>query len=1298
MTVDLNAFHSRIPSTMLTHRYRLKQQLRSLKQAEKEGKPFSKNLKRFTDLLEQSESVFKARQQSAPKIAFTEDLPILERREEIAATIRDHQVVVVCGETGSGKSTQLPKIVLDLGRGIAGTIGHTQPRRIAARSIASRVAEELQCNVGDHVGFKIRFADSTSTKTHIKLMTDGILLAETQTDRFLDQYDTIIIDEAHERSLNIDLLIGYIKRILKKRANLKLIITSATIDADRFRDHFVTPTQDVPIINVSGRTFPVEVRYRPLISDDVEKADIDWQQGVADALDEVRREGPGDALVFLPTERDIRELAKVLRGRTSGAEILPLYGRLSMSDQNRVFRNSKTQRIVLATNVAESSLTVPGIRYVIDTGTARISRYSVRSRMQRLPIEAVSRASADQRKGRCGRVGPGICIRLYDEADFLAREEFTPPEIQRTSLAAVVLQTMSLRLGPIEEFPFLDPPKPTAVRDGYKTLFEVGAIDENNKLTPIGRQLSRIPADPRIGRMILAGADEGCLKEVLIIASALEIQDPRERPAEKRQQADTAHEQFQHGDSDFLSLLKLWDFFHGLKAELSQNRLRKMCKQNFISYNRMREWSELERQLRDILSRGSAELKAAAKALRNSERKDDYAAIHRALLTGLLSNVAYLSSEHEYSGAGGHKLFLWPGSGLFAKKPKWFMAAELVETTRRYARMAARIQPEWIEAVGEHLVKRNYSEPHWHSKSASVMAWEKVSLFGMPVVARRRKRYGQIDPVKSREMFIEHALVQADYESPGPFFKHNQQLQADAVEQQARLRQHDLVLGEEARYEFFDQRIPADISDGPRFEKWRKKAVKKTPRLLFMTMQQFIADDTPVTQDAAYPSQVDVGGFSLNLNYALQPGTQSDGITITVPQEALNQLDSSRLGWLVPGLMEEKITALIRTLPRNVRRALVPAPDTAREVVGKLQYGRGVMEDEVAVLLGRIAGQPIGSGDFDLTKLPDHLRMNVRVINGRGDEVAVDRDLTSIRKQHATSAAGEFAKVDDSEWKRDGLKDWEFDTLPQEIAVDQSGLTLKGYPGLVGRGESVSLRLFDNAAQATASTRTGLRRLAIIAERKRILSQVDNLPQIQQATLYAAAIPNLNLRESLTTLIANNAFLATNTIPRSRSEYDTWLKQGRQRLGIAAQDIAQLIGPLFSGQHKIRQELDRARAPQWRTSVADMTNQLNHLMAQDFLTTTPWTWLSQYPRYFRAIEERLKKLASGNLNRDQSHTEELQAWWQRYEESRARSYTTVVQQLRWMIEEYRVSLFAQQLGTAMKISSRRLEDQWRKTQ
>ena len=922
---DFGKIEAEIAEAMLADQYRLRRSLRTVRDRHRQSKPIDREFNKLVGQLGRSVERRKKRAAAVPKIEFGDDLPVLLKREEIATTIRDHQVVVVSGETGSGKSTQLPKICLDLGRGVGGMIGHTQPRRIAARSIAARVAEEIGSPLGRDVGYKVRFSDETGPNTFIKLMTDGILLAETQGDGFLNEYDTIILDEAHERSLNVDFLIGYLKRLLPKRRDLKVIITSATIDSVRFSRHFRTPAGPAPVIEVSGRNYPVELRYRPLVGEDDEDTEPDLERSVLDAVDELGSEtSTGDVLVFMPTERHIHDMAKALRGRlVSGrwagrrAEVLPLYARLPTKEQQRVFNPGGARRIIIATNVAESSLTVPGIRYVIDSGTARISRYSPRSKTQRLPIEAVSQASADQRAGRCGRIGPGVCIRLYDEADYDARDRFTAPEILRSNLASVILQTKALKLGDIEKFPFLDPPKPNALKDGRQTLTELGALDEKGELTELGRKLARMPVDPRIGRMILAAAEEGCLAEVLVIAAVLEIRDPRDRPVDKQQAADEAHTKFAEGDSDFFVYLKIWDFYHELKSKLSRNQLHKACRQNFLSHNRMREWLDVHRQLMQL---------AQEAGLKRNKRQDDYNAVHRAILTGLLANLGNRGGEgYEYNVAGGSKAHLWPGSVLFDKKPGWVVAAESVETTRRYLRTCARIDPRWIEPLAMHLVKRSHSEPHWQRKSGSVAAFEKVSLFGLTVVAKRRVAYGPVNPKHARELFIQHGLVEGDMECPLKFFRRNRGLLKRMERLQAKLRRHDLLLGEWAQYEFYDSRIPDDVYDLPGLKKWVKKAERTKPGVLDMTEADLVREE-PDDNVQQFPDAIELGQAAFPLEYRFEPGSDRDGITLRLSTEAVGAVEQPHLDWLVPGLVEAKVLALIKSLPKPIRRRLVPGP------------------------------------------------------------------------------------------------------------------------------------------------------------------------------------------------------------------------------------------------------------------------------------------------------------------------------------------------------------------------------------
>jgi ATP-dependent helicase HrpA len=1306
---DLNAALKELPGliaqAMVVDQFRFSQRLRSIRQAKKNKKPFDKNLQRLQEELKKSLARREERLKLRPEIKFDGSLPIHDELDHIKQTIADNQVVIICGETGSGKSTQLPKLLLSMGRGINGIIGHTQPRRIAARSVAARISEELGREQGTACGFKIRFTDTTNPNTYIKLMTDGILLAETQNDRFLNQYDTIIVDEAHERSLNIDFLLGYLKRLLAQRPDLRVIITSATIDAERFSEHFASSTGPAPILNVSGRTYPVEIRYRPFDAETDDKgqgkgknSNRDEQSQLADAVNELAAIDDGDILIFVATEWDIRETAKLLRGRSiigddggRQTEIVPLYGRLSTAEQNKVFRPSTYRRIVIATNVAESSITVPGIRYVVDTGLARISRYSSRSQVQRLPIEAVSQASANQRAGRCGRVAPGICIRLYSEADFNSRDEFTSPEIQRTNLASVILQTLNMKLGAIEDFPFIDPPKPAAIRDGYSTLFELGAIDEQNRLTDIGRQISRLPVDPRIARMILAAHDENCLHEILVIASALELQDPRERPIDKQQAADEAQEQFRDPDSDFLSFLKLWDFYHKLKEDLSQSRLRRACVQNYLSYNRLREWADIFRQLRQLVEETG---------LKPHPRKDDSAAIHRALLPGLLSNIAMRSDTHEYTGSGGQKYFLWPGSGIFEKKPKWVISAELIETSKRYARTVAKISPNWIEPAAPHLVKKTWSDPRWNGDAASAMATEKVTLFGLTIVPGRSVHYGKIDPEQSRTLMLQYGLVEGDITLNVDFLAHNQKFMSDLEQQQAKSRRYDLIPSQEQLFAFYDARIPEDVYDGVSLKKWWKVAKRKTPTLLNMRLEDFFDAQAEEVDETEFPNALKMGKMQFPLEYHLEPGSAEDGVTISIPQESLNQLSPQRLGWLVPGLLEEKVAAMIKALPKSVRRMLVPAPETAKQVVKQLEFGKGSFEEKVATLLSQISGERITKEMFETERLPQHLQMNIRVLDQGGDAIAVNRNLTQLRQEYGSKAASSFSALSDDHWSQSGLTDWTFGDFPAEVQIDHDNLSLTGFPSLVDEGKSVMLCLRDAPERAAYETRFGLRRLFVLAEHRRLKSQVENIPGLERISLYAAGIGGINLREQVVELLAERVLCGQKEgQPRTEAEYRQLIKEWRNQIPVAAQDLASLLPTLFEQYHKIKITLDKTKVLAWNEPLADMRAQLNALINARFLVNTPYPWLQQIPRYLQGIEMRLSKLGGSGLQRDIANIRSISRYIEIYAQ-RARQHherEIIDPQLikfRWLLEEFRVSLFAQKLGTALKVSPKILDQQW----
>ena len=1299
-TPDWRAAERDLREAYGAHRFALRRQLQQVQQAAQAGKPFDRNWQRLQAEFEASRGLRQQRRQSVPAIEYESVLPVVERKDEIAAAIREHQVVVVCGETGSGKSTQLPKICLELGRGVDGLIGHTQPRRIAARSVAARIAQELKVSLGQQVGYKIRFNDVAQPTTLIKLMTDGILLAESQTDRFLNQYDTIIIDEAHERSLNIDFLIGYLKQLLPKRRDLKVIITSATIDAERFAEHFGSTQGPAPIITVSGRTYPVDVWYRPLITDDPEE-EPDYQQGVVRAVEELCRETTGDILIFQPTEHEIHECVKLLKGRdlpgdsqSQQTELLPLYARLATLEQNRVFQPHPHRRIVIATNVAESSLTVPGIHSVIDTGTVRMSRYSPRSKLQRLPIEPISQASADQRKGRCGRIGPGICIRLYSQQDYETRDRYTAPEIQRTDLSSAILRIKALGFGEIEQFPFLDPPKTEAIRDGYKTLVELGALTEDNHFTEIGKRLHQLPVDPRMARIILAGDAENCLHEILIIAAGLEIQDPRERPVDKQQAADQLHARFVVEDSDFLGYLKLWDFYHQLREQLSRNRLRTACRENFLSYNRLREWLDLHRQLLDTVQRAGLKLQT---------RRNDEGAIHRALLTGLLSNIAQKGETAEYTVGGGGKLLLWPGSAAAKKKPKWIVCAEQIETSRRFLRTVTRIDPAWIEPLAGHLLKRTYSEPHWDREAETVMAFERVSLFGLIIVPRRRVRYGPPEPALAREIFIRDALATGEFDSKAPFWQHNQAFLAEWAELQTKTRRRDLVLGEEALINFYDQKLPPDVWDNRSLDRWRRQAEHKDPQYLFLQPSDLLLPEAGSIDTADYPDELATANLKLPLEYHFDPSSAVDGVTLVVPQVGLNQLDARRLGWLIPGLLEEKIHALLKGLPKDVRRLIVPLPDTAREVYRRLAYGEGDLHAQVATILREITREAIDPQWLAQAELPSHLRLHVKVIDQQGEMLATGQDLEQLRQNLGKTAAREFSSGADPRWKQTGLTKWTCGDLPEQVTVEQGGVPWVGYPALHDDGSSVSLMLCDTPERALLEMHGGLLRLCVLNAGREARQQINWLPGLEQMLLQAVTLPGMtDFKGQLFELMLERACLTQQPWPRTAEQFDQFLKQGRLRVGAAVQELLLTIPALLKEFHAARRAIEELRAPAFAAVRNDLIRQVTELVAPGFLSQTPWVWLQQYPRYFQSIQARIRKLPAGGMAREQKALLEIlprwQAWWQRREAHRERGW--VDPQLiayRWWLEEFRVSLFSQELRTAVPVSVKRLDELWAKT-
>ena len=1258
-----------------------------------------------------------------PRPTYPDELPVVARRAEIARAIEANQVVIVCGETGSGKTTQLPKICLDIKRGVHGLIGHTQPRRIAARTVASRIAQELQSPLGHAVGYKIRFSDRVSADTYVKLMTDGILLAETQGDRLLRAYDTLIIDEAHERSLNIDFLLGYLKQILPQRPDLKIIVTSATIDAGRFARHFAQGDQAAPVIEVSGRMYPVEMRYRPLKSKDEDQEEQDMEEAIVDAVDDLARSGPGDVLVFLPGEREIRETAELLRKHhPKGAEILPLYARLSFEEQDRVFKPHGARRIVLATNVAETSLTVPGIRYVIDTGLARVNRYSYRNKVEQLQVEKISRASANQRAGRCGRVAAGICVRLYAEDDYAARAEFTDPEVLRTSLAAVILRMKSLRIGEVERFPFLEAPGPRMIADGYQLLAELGAVDEDNALTETGWQLAKFPIDPRVARMILAAKQQNCLAEILIIASALSVQDPRERPFERADAADKAHERFADERSDFLAYLKLWEFFgEAVKHKKSNRRLIDELHASFLSHRRLREWRDIHGQLHALVGELKMNLNGTPAT---------YEQIHRALLAGLLGNIGFKHEEgDEYLGARGIKFAIFPGSVLRKAKPKWVVAAEVTETTRLYARCVARIEPEWLEAMSGHLIKRHYFDPHWEKERAMVTAFERVTLYGLTIVAKRRVHYGPLNPPEARGIFIRQGLAAGNYETRAPFFAHNQRLVKEVQELEHKARRRDVLVDEETICGFYDALVPPDVYNGAAFEKWREDAERADPKLLFMTREYLMRQNAAGVTAEQFPEQLTVDGIPLKLRYRFEPAHPLDGVTVTLPLALLNQLDGAYFEWLVPGLIREKVAAYFKALPKAVRKQLLPLQDQVTRFLeeqdegGRIQdsgsrieptgssfplrggtAGMGVSEGGSASLLEALAryvkmrsGEIISADIWDDADIPLHLRMNYRVIDDAGRELATGRDLAVLKGQLGQAAQLTFARADPG-IERAGLTAWDCGDVPAQISFERAGRKLTGYPALADEGESAAIRLFDTRDAADSAMRAGVCRLLRL-ELKEQMKQLDKtLPGLTQAVMQLRGIANADdLKADLVTAICDRAFIGDDELPRSESAYAAQKQRARTRLP-AVRDAACRMFAAIAGEHH-RAGLRLGSVPPALNRVAaDIRSQLQRLVYKGYFSATPWEQLQHLPRYLQAMSIRLDKVP-GNPERDGKHAASVAELWKLYQERsdklrKAGTVEPALEDFRWQIEELRVSLFAQELRTPSPVSVKRLQKSW----
>lgn len=1228
-----------------------------------------------------------------PAIHYPEALPIAAKREEIARAIESHQVVVVAGETGSGKTTQLPKICLDLKRGTRGFIGCTQPRRIAARTVAGRIAQELNSPLGDLVGYKVRFTDKGSADNLIKVMTDGILLAETQTDRLLRRYDTLIIDEAHERSLNIDFLLGYLKQLLPKRPDLKLIITSATINTELFSKHF----SGAPVIEVSGRLFPVEMRYRPVRADDEDEQERDLEQAIVDAVDELARlSREGDILIFLPGEREIRDIAEMLRKHhPPGVEILPLYARQSAQEQERVFHSASARRIILATNVAETSLTVPGIRYVIDPGIARIKRYSYRNKVDQLLIEPISQASANQRAGRCGRVASGVCIRLYSPEDFQGRAPYTDPEILRTSLAGTILRMAALDLGDVAAFPFIEPPSSRMVADGYGLLQELNAVDEGRRLTQVGKRLAKLTLDPKLGRMLLAAHDQHCVSEMLIIASALSAPDPRLRPLGKENAADDKHRAFVGEHSDFMGLLKVWEFYADLlKHSKSRRKLVDECHAHFLSALRLREWHDLHGQLA---------AQAAELGLRVNPSPATYEQVHRALLTGLISNIGVKSIEGNYLGAREIKFHIHPGSSLFKKGSKWIMAAELTETGKLYARTVAKIEPEWVEQVGAHLIKRHYSDPHWERRRAQVVASERVTLYGLTLIAHRRVHFGAIDPKQAREIFIRAALVAGEYESQAPFLAHNRALLDEIRELEHKSRRQDVLVDEEKMYSFFDARLAADIVNGHGFEKWRRTAEQDDPKILFMSRDDLMRHGAESVTEELFPETMLVAEVACKLSYRYEPGHPLDGVTLTVPLHLLNRLDETRCAWLVPGMIRDKITALIKGLPKRFRGACVPVPDFVTAFLSSHSasppqsvQGEGSLTATLAAFIKKRTGQDIGPADWRLDELPLHLRMYIRVVDEAGRELAASRDLAELKKKLGQAAQMTFAQEAPTEHEQSGLTQWSFGTLPEKISFKRGGHSLTGYPALVDEGDTAAIRLFDTPSAALEAHRGGVRRLLWIALKEQMKQWEKSIPNFNQIALQARNVMNADrLRTDILACIADRAFLSDDPLPRTEAEFTKQRERAKTRLPAVAQSAARLAAEIFTELHAIQVRLG-TKLP--HSLSTDIREQLTRLVYEGLFAATPWEHLQHLPRYLKAILLRIDKYGS-NPDRDAIHAADLKKWQQKFQERlekqrKAGNIDPKLIEFRWMLEELRVSLFAQRLRTPYPISWKRLDKVW----
>ncbi len=1311
MTNDWSKYKHMIVNVMAQDHYKLQRRLSDIEKLARADKPTEHALEKWQQQLLRSQAAVQYRQSLVPAEIEFPNLPVCEKREEIAQIIAANQVVVLAGETGSGKTTQIPKICLSIGRGVKGLIGHTQPRRIAANTVATRIAEELHTTLGEKVGYQVRFSDQSTENTLIKVMTDGILLAEIQNDPYLNRYDTLIIDEAHERSLNIDFLLGYLKQLLPRRPDLKLIITSATIDLERFSQHF----NNAPIIEVSGRTYPVDVWYRPLYEfEGSEESDTEPDQyaAIIDAVHEIELHEKtsggargGDILVFLSGEREIREAAEALRkAQFAHMEVIPFYARLSLAEQQKVFQPHTGRRVVLATNVAETSITVPGIRYVIDPGFSRISRYSYRTKIQRLPIEPVSQASANQRKGRCGRVAEGICIRLYSEADFNSRPAFTDAEILRTNLAAVILQMLQLRMGDIHKFPFIDAPDHRLISDGFKLLEELQAVNPKGQLTPVGVQLSKLPLDPKLARMLLAAQEQSCIRELLIIVSALSVQDPRERPVEKQQAADQSHRRFWSEHSDFIAYVNLWDYFETQRQALTQNQLRKLCKKEFLSYLRLREWRDVHHQLcvavKDLGFKTNAE-------------PANYDAVHKALLCGLLGNLGFNHEEREYLGARNRKFTIFPGSSLIKKTPKWIMAAELLETSKLFAHTVAKIEPEWVINAAEHLVKRQHIEPHYDSRSGQVMVYEKITLYGLVIVEKKSVSYSHIDPVQCREVFIRAAFVEEHYDqhpkrkhaqTKNPekdFYVHQQQLLAELEELESKARRRDILVDEQVIFDFYNERIPAHVVNFTGFESWRKKAEQANPTLLFITRETLMRHGAGDITQAQFPNELEWRGMVFPLSYHFEPNHPFDGVSIHVPMSVLHQVPEYRLEWLVPGMLREKVIGLIKSLPKNLRKHFVPVPDVADKILAAMSPDNKPLSEAIALQLKRHTGVDIPKEAWLEAQIDNYYRFNIHVVDEKGKIIASGRQLAPLRDQYRERVQQNIQSAA-TNIERDNILAWDFNELPTAIQLPRAGISIRAYPALVDKQSSVSLQVLDNPLQAQYLTQRGIARLIYLTHSQTVKYLQKELLKGQEIALTLAGIGSRDqvVDDLILAAIKQIALDNLQNLPRNQSAFEQAAGSAKDNLMTHSQNLAAILVASLKLLVDVKKTIKQQKNSLLLAfTISDIQRQLDHLYYPGLVYKTPMLWLQQYPKYMRAILQRLERAAL-NPQKDKLQLAEVAPHWQRLVDYVAKegdyrlAHNLALQDYRWWIEELRVSLFAQTLKTQVPVSDKRLDKQW----